>query len=279
MVSPNHIFVTVKKAMNDEILLNGGLKLYLDPSYRPEWNATVTGIVSSLPKIPKGLNKKGVSSLSIGDDVAFSYSVISDMRFRNNSDSFAPALDGSDFMKWWINSKGEQIKVFAVPGKISVRWTGMLIGKEGFPIDGRDLVTESEIGRWLAQFNFGGVQDFTFKNLLDIDGKDYWKVDPLLLLATKKNGQIISASDFIITKSINTDHTTYYNLENGLSLPPMSILATAADRGVTIEDYPELNIKKGEIVGFEPRFVNKYDLWGEEYWLIHKRNVLGTWRK
>jgi hypothetical protein len=32
------------------------------------------------------------------------------MRFRNNSESFAPALEGSDFMKWWINAKGLQIK-------------------------------------------------------------------------------------------------------------------------------------------------------------------------
>ena len=45
----NHIFLSLDKPIQDTIKL-GNLELYLDGSYRPEWNATVVGEVYSLPK-------------------------------------------------------------------------------------------------------------------------------------------------------------------------------------------------------------------------------------
>ena len=48
MISPTKIIITVEKRLNDEVDFNGG-KLYLDPTYRPEWNAFSYGTVVSAP--------------------------------------------------------------------------------------------------------------------------------------------------------------------------------------------------------------------------------------
>jgi hypothetical protein len=52
------------KAYQDEIALDSGLTLFLDPSWNPEWNSTVTG---KAELVPSSLSKK----ISKGDEVLF----------------------------------------------------------------------------------------------------------------------------------------------------------------------------------------------------------------
>lgn len=274
MVSPNHILVTVDKALNDEILLEGGLKLYLDPTYSPEWNATVTGKVAAKPLHAKS---KSIETLHIGDEVAFSYRVISDMGFDSGETLFSATSEGSDYYKTFSNPKGEQITKMALPnGNMPPIWVGCYNDKFGNLVDGTQG-NDSEVDRWMAQFQFGSVQSGTFKNLFEEAGQDYWKADPIDVFAVKRGEDILPTSDLLICKPIEIDLTTRHNLMNGVSLPPMTIAARLYDRATVLHDDAELGLKKGDIVSTQEQYIQKYDLWGKPYFLIPKRQVYGIW--
>jgi hypothetical protein len=85
----NHVLVEMEAPLVEEIVLNGGLKLFIDGSYNVEWNCTVTGKVVGSPKF--------MSNLSQGDEVAFSYSVVADTTFGTAGDYFKPITEGNDY--------------------------------------------------------------------------------------------------------------------------------------------------------------------------------------
>lgn len=284
MVTTNSILVSVDKALNDEIITNGGIKFYIDPTYNPEWNVSVTGKVSALPKHPKGANADKIKELKIGDEVAFSYSVISEMRFSENPELFVETTEGSDYFKKFENSKGKQITVVAYDGAISKRWACVLFDKEAGVLDGRDNISEAEKDRWLAQFSFGSTQDYRFRNLIEIDNgdggsNDYWNVDMTNILAVKRGDDVVSVSDFVITKPIVQDATSAYNLINGVNLPPMMVAFELTDRAEVVDEYKEIGLSKGDIVSTEDCYICRYDLWGQKYFLINKKRVLGKWQR
>lgn len=277
MVSPNHILLQVDKALNDEILLEGGIKLYLDPTFRPEWNATVTGKVVSKPIHPKGENKKAIAALKVGDEVAFSYRVISDIEYGSSSDLFNPTTEGSDYYKIFANAKGEHLTIVAMPnGNMPPIWAACYNDKFGNLVDGTQG-NESDVERWMAQFKFGNVQDGKFKNLFEEDGKDYWKSQECDVLAVKNGDDILPTSDLLICKPIEIDLTTRHNLMNGVSLPPMTIAARLYDRATLLHDAEDMGLKKGDVVSTQEQYIQKYDLWGKPYFLIPKRHIYGTW--
>jgi hypothetical protein len=38
-----------------------------------------------------------------------------------------------------------------------------------------------------------------------------------------------------------------------------------------------MGFRKGDILSFEPQYVEKYELWGKKYMLIKKRRIQGKW--
>lgn len=77
MVSPTKILVTLEKKYQDELDFNGG-KIYLDPSYRPEWNAYPFGNVHSVPLRNPLLGDDYVYNVQEGDRLYINYGVITD---------------------------------------------------------------------------------------------------------------------------------------------------------------------------------------------------------
>ena len=81
MFSPTKIIITVEKRFNDEIDFNGG-KLYLDPTYRPEWNVIPYGKVISVPPSrplsPMVQSEYFFHNVEVGDKLYFNYGVILD---------------------------------------------------------------------------------------------------------------------------------------------------------------------------------------------------------
>lgn len=43
------IFVTIDKRFQDEVVTEGGMKLYKDPTFKPEENSTTVGVVAAIP--------------------------------------------------------------------------------------------------------------------------------------------------------------------------------------------------------------------------------------
>lgn len=77
MVSPTKILITLEKKYQDELDFNGG-KIYLDPSYRPEWNAFQYGTVHSVPLRNQFVTDDFVFNVKEGDKLYINYGVIID---------------------------------------------------------------------------------------------------------------------------------------------------------------------------------------------------------
>lgn len=78
MISPTKIIITVEKRLNDELDFNGG-KIYLDPTYRPEWNAFPYGTVVSAPLKNVYIEEDFVYNVKAGDRLYINYGVLMDM--------------------------------------------------------------------------------------------------------------------------------------------------------------------------------------------------------
>jgi hypothetical protein len=264
-------FVKVDKKLNDEILLNGGLKLFLDPTWRHEWNVTVTGTVYGIPE----KYKKHYPTLKVNDEVAFAYTVVNERRFKSGAENFVQITEDNQYYKRFQNPSGEKIIVSAIPGKISLLWVGVYLDKYNNRIDGLQG-TESEVGRWLSQFNMGGVQDGYYKNLLATEQGDFWKVKPAELLAKKEGDEITMYANRVLAKPIEIDYTTKYNLENGTILPAFSIVGTYMDRAELVSGGEDLGLKKGDIISTNEEYAEQYDLWGTKYFIIKKNRINGV---
>lgn len=82
MVSPTKIIITVEKKFNDELDFNGS-KIYLDSSYRPEWNVMPYGMVHSVPLRNNNVwpiigSEEFYFNVEVGDKLYFNYGVIMD---------------------------------------------------------------------------------------------------------------------------------------------------------------------------------------------------------
>lgn len=264
----NKVLLCLDRALNDEIITEGGLKLYLDPTWDVHWNATVTGVVKGIPA-HSNLN------LKIDDVVAFSYRVIAD-RACNKKDYFQPIFAPLPHLKRFMNGNGDKITFMAIPGVISKIYVCTLVDKRNDLVDGLQG-DEHDAERWLAQFNFSNVQDMRFNNLFDINGKDYWSSDIEDIFAKKVKGQIVSIGDRVICEPIDVDVKDRIELLNGIVLPQKSVKIRYYDRAKVVAGGERLGIKKGDIISFDEEFVEKYEFWGKKYFLIKERRVNAIW--
>jgi hypothetical protein len=270
----NHIFLNLEKPIQDTIKL-GDLELYLDGSYRPEWNATVIGEVYSLPKNPKGTDGKVVSKLKEGDKVLFDYSVVAERKFESDGDYFTEITKDSPYYQKFTNGKGESLLIVAMPGKISHIWVGTYHDKRGNFIDGCQGA-EHNISRWKAQFNFGNTQSFFFKNLVDTGTKDVWKADYRDIFAKVENDELITVGNRIILEPIDIDLPQDVIKEMGV-VDTINAKVRLGDRAKVLSVPDGVNLKKGDVVGFEPQFLEKYEYNNKQYYLIKSYRALGIW--
>ncbi len=72
---------------------------------------------------------------------------------------------------------------------------------------------------------------------------------------------------------MEVDKTTLYNIENKTVLPAWSVVGMFLDRAIVISGGENIGLKKGDIVGFEQKFCEKYTLWGTECFLIKEDRI------
>jgi hypothetical protein len=262
------VFLKLDRVLNDEIILNGGIKLFLDPKWNPEWNASVTGVVAALP-----VNHP--ANVNIGDEVAFSYRVVAD-RTAIKADYFQPLHEPMPYFKRYINGKGYKLTMVAMPGVISKIWAGTLVDKFGSLIDGVQG-SESDADRWMAQFNFSNAADFKFNNLFNFNGKDYWKADLNEIFAKRVKGKVRSIGDRIICEPIEVDIKHKLELLEGKALPYQNVMIRYMDRGKVVSGGEDIGVEAGQIISFEEKYMERYEFWGKKYLLIKKHRVQGIW--
>jgi hypothetical protein len=121
----NKLLLTLDKLYTDEIILSGGLKLYFDPSFKPEWNVTVTGTIAAVPR-------EGLAGFKIGDKVYFSYQVVSERKWEDDKKFFVRNIVGNEMLKEWTDKMGGTIKVVAFQGKgFEKKWVATYVNEYG----------------------------------------------------------------------------------------------------------------------------------------------------
>lgn len=264
----NSVLLCLDRALNDEIITTGGLKLFLDPTWNPEWNASVTGVVFGVPvNCPENVN--------IGDEVAFSYTVVSD-RTSTKVDYFQPIFEPTKFYKRYLNQMGQKLTIVAMPGTIKPLWVGSLTDRYNEPLTGV-TGTESDVERWMSQFNFSSHQDMRFNNLFNFNGKDYWRAGIEDIFAKRVKGEIVAIGDRVIMQPVEENIKERIEIIEGKILPYQSVKVRFQDRGKVLSGGEDMGIKKGDIVSFDQRFLEKYKFWNKDYYLIKKHRISGKW--
>lgn len=261
----------IDQALIDEISTESGFKLYLAPEWNFEMNVSVTGKIAELPR-------NNSKNLKIGDEVAFSYRVISDRDFPNTADHFVEVSDGNPMIRVWYNKKGEMLRLMGVwQGAISQIWTATYFDTKGRFQNGCQG-TEKEIGRWISQFKFGNADGFVYKNQIHYGDKTYWKCPMVDVFAKKVGDEIEAVGDRVICLPIEIPLDKRIKEFNGIKLPEGDIQVRLYDRAVCISGGEEIGLNKGDIVSFEDKYCERYNLFGKEYFVIRQRRILGVWQ-
>lgn len=272
-----NVFCTLDKALNDEIITDSGIKLYLDPTFNPEWNATVSGKVYALPINPDKEYAEMMQQLNVGDEIAFSYRVVSDVRVNAGKDAFTEITKDSPYYRRYTSAKGEWVTVVAMQGVIDKIWVGTYVDKFGDLIDGVQG-SEHEVERWLSQFNMVTDNKLTHQNLIEYTQDiDFWNVKPSEIFAKKVGDEVQAIGDRVILQPIDLvikpdqAKLVFVNVPEG-----SDIKIRLYDRAVVISGEGN-DWKVGDTVGFEEKYVEKYNLWGKDYFLVKKKRIQGKW--
>lgn len=276
----DYVLIETPSAYNESLLLpESGLQLFLDPSYNKQDHVQVSGIIVSLPKNPKGESRQIINDLSIGNQVVFSYMVISDIVHADESEAFHALTEGSGHFQKWVNSKGQSLFKVAMPGVIGLIWAFGLLDRNGDVINGAGgQGSEHDADRFLSQFKFGTTDNYKFKRLIEIDGRDFWMVKADEIFAKKVGDDLIAIGDRVITEPVTIELTEQEKYHMGIQVN-LDAQIKLADRGVVLSGGEELGINKGDMVSFDARYCEKYEFFGKEYSLIKKKRINGTWHE
>lgn len=276
----NKCLVSIESAFIDEIVTSSGFKLYLDPTYAKEWNACSVGVVKAISDSHSDEFNGLVGKLSVGDEIAFSYRVVGDFTFKGDGEQFIDTMpDSPETFKKYTNGQGFWVIVRALPkpSGIGKTWIGVYSNKINEIIDSIQG-DEQAVSRWLSQFNIGKTDRYTFNNLIDVQGQELWKVPYSEIFAKKqKNGTIVGIGDRVLCQPLDIPLHRQVKEMYGLAIPEGSIQARWQDRATVVSNCKKLGLSKGDIIGFQPQFVEKYRLWDKEYYLVKHRRVDFLW--
>jgi len=267
----------MEKPLQDSITTDSGWKIYLDSSFRKEWNATVTATIVALPLNPNPKDKKILDQLKVGDKVAISYQIASEVDYGSDAANFMLATEDNPYIKEFYNGMGQSVRVYAMPKRVGLAgaiWCGVLLDKRRELIDGVQG-TEEEVERWLSQFPFGKTDNYSFNNFFEYNNTDYWVCNLTDIFAKKVKGHLVSVGDRVIMKPVDEEVPDQFLInDNGLA---EKVMIRHQDRGRVVTGGKSKGLKKDEVVSFEPQYLERYEFWGKQYFLVSERLIMGKW--
>lgn len=267
----SNYLVSVENRYIEEVVTKSGIKLFTDPSYNPTQHTTVVGKICGVPLD----NSLG---LSMGDEIFFSYVVIGERNYASTGHIFHSLFEKhNERFQRYSNGKGEKLNVVAMPGIIGDIWVGTHTDERNNLISGCQG-SESEVNRWKAQFSFSGG-DFKYKNLIPTPDGDLWAVRPDLIFAQKKGKKLLPLGDRLILNPIQLAIPKEAQTDLGIQIPQSSLSVQLMDRAELTHPVKDMNLKKGQMVAFQPNFVEQYTVDNVPYFLVRKRRIIGTYSK
>jgi co-chaperonin GroES (HSP10) len=284
----NNILVELPKAFQDELITTNGLKFYQDTTFRPEWNVTIQGKVTSVPlKITAG-DGLGQSLdpdrprirpiVKPGDDLIFSYTVVMKRAQTDNTgEVFLRDNPTQPYVNTWTNYNGQKIvRIYLQNDKWEV---GLFDTKTKTWIDrlkGGERDVENFMGKYMPTENVG----FNYNNLLPYDGKDYWMVDYAYAVAIKRAlGVFDMIGDYVLIEPIREPNRgTYQGIIEVYEIAQDTdyrAIGKVLAIGEPLTGDPKLSVKPNDIICSDIRYVQKYEIDGKDYWVIRQKHIYG----
>jgi hypothetical protein len=269
----DNYLVSIENKYVEEINLSNGLKLFFDPSFHPEKNVTIEGKIAGLPR-------NNTLNLSVNDTVMFSYVVIAQRDFTNVGHVFHSLFEkyNDDFQRFG-NGKGEFITIVAFEGVISKIYACCHLDSRGQLIGEGMQGSFSQMERWKSQFTFESGGSYKYRNLIEIDGKELWLVKPEYVFGVKSGKKILSVGEKVILDVLDVPIPKDVVKEMNIKAPDSSLSARYYDRGLLTHYDKKTKLSKGEIVAFNPTFVEQYESNGKPFFLIKRKRIIGTYQK
>ena len=272
----SQVLLKIDKALQDELITDSGIKFFIDPSYKKEWQASVTATIVALPVKYTKEQGKTLDQLKVGDEVCISYRVVADFSFKGDGHRFMQITEDNPHQQEFMNGRGEMIRKYALPkrsGLPGATWIGMLTDRFRQYVD-RCQGTESEVDRWMAQFSYGKTDDYTYNNFFSYNGEDYWKCSPEDIFAKKIGGKIVSIGNRIIGRYVEEPVPT--DIASQLSIN-RDVKIRYQDRLRVLTGGSELGLKENNTIHLNPNHLEKYTFYGKEYYMVKTSSVYGKW--
>jgi hypothetical protein len=273
------VLLEIPQAFQDEIVCPAGMKLFFDGTYNKNFTATVTARIAGLPIKAKTKKEQQIlDQLNIGDEVCISYLVIFDLNYASDGERFMETTEGSEYLRTWSNGKGDKLEVIALPPVFSSdpTWVGVLKNNKNDLIDGTQG-TQSQVERWLSQFQLGKTDQYTFNNLFSFNGKEYWRCDLSHIYAKKQKGHVVSVGEKVICLPIEEEIPDF--IKGQLNHITNDTKIRFKDRARVVSSGINKKFKKDEIVAFNSNFLERYEFFGKEYYIIGDHLVHGKYVK
>jgi co-chaperonin GroES (HSP10) len=265
----NNLLVKISKKFEDQ---QGSI--IIDTSWNPNWHVASKGTVVSLPKKLTQECKNIPQIIKEGDEIFFSYKVVGDTTFENNTSAFKMVTKSEGFATAWENQDGEQL-IFE-KGMLENQWVATVTNRRGDLLHGRSG-THGEVENWIAQnFKFASGELITHDNIVRFEGEDYWKVRYSQVFAIKQGKGFRAVGDYVMIEPLIEENKWRII---GIEQPESTKFVLRSDKGWVkavgkpLVGSPKLGIKTGDIVHFHGDMKEKYKFEGNDYYIVRQQFI------
>lgn len=277
----NYLLVRIDKAYQDQINLSGGLTLYQDVKFNPSFHVTITGEIVSLPaKVTNtpGCDRRSIdlSGVKPGMEAVFSYLTVFDqVEWDDRDDVFEEDYNPNPQLTVWGNKKG--FKLLRYYRLQDDKYDVAALDSDGKEYSGGRKITEKEVDGWLSKFKFTKTDGSSFRNLVEYNGEQLWKVDVNHLYAVKeKEGNRLTMTGGYVFLEPVKEEIKYKGAI--ILLNPIKVENEATARIIAIGDArrgrPKIDAQEGDIVVYDRRFAQEYTAWGRPVLLLKQDRLL-----
>lgn len=267
------IHVEIKAKYDDEIHFSSGVKLYVDPSFNPNFHATVEGVVHSVPRNLRHSNAHIKAIIRPGDEVLFSYKTVGDITFQDNTELYRMTTKGEGYLTEWMNQ--ERYVIHLEKGLQEGQWAVFHADPRGNLIAGK-VGNHGECENWIAtNFKFASGEGFEYDNKFYVDDKELWQVDYSLVFAIRRDGHMIMVGDYLLIEPIVEDKPERI-MDTSLIRPEHHRMIIREDKGwLRCGERGSDGMRKGDVLIFDPNLKEKYNIQGAPFYIVKRQYVLG----
>lgn len=270
---------------------NGSIKI--DTTWHPEEFATMEGIVYSAPKkVEYDHNRKMVGEVQDGDKVYFSYSVVFGYTLQPENQSpiykNLVIINGEEYWKvdvgdLFFKVKGEEIEMITdhvLMGFVEHSENSLIYG-EMLQVPDKRTGEEQKILQGVSQREYEELEKNTPANRSsESEGQCKELRECLLQKGKDKEGELYKVQQPGVG---NASRGLQQTNGSNLVVPELSPRVALFRRSNKIEhlgvvkalpNNKSLSVRVGDTVCFEPRFVQKYNILGQQHLIIQTHRLL-----